>query len=149
MFLMATPGNLFWLDMLASVRQTASSDRFMDETGPGGLRRALERWVEVHGDGALVPFVTPRAHPDDQVTNNTVPWYGVANINERVATNATWRAPTTAPPEFRVGFVPNQLIDPGACKDHHCGQETCGHVWPWAYTVHHCLGSWKGRIDAS
>lgn len=153
MFLMSTPGNEFWLSMLESVQRSRNSSAFFDETGPGGLRRAFKRYVQQRGDGVLVPFLTQR--PDlspvtpfaGDIENNTVAWYAGKAIHEELDANATWLLPKLAPQNFRVGFVPNSLVDPGACKDHHCGKTTCGTQWPRAYTVHHCLGSWKGRID--
>lgn len=158
MFMISTPGNLFWLEMMARARRTASSENFGLDTGPGGLKRAQVEWLQRHGDGALERFVTRRG-PGDALSpnftaflgadgNNSIPWYGAPYIHDTLQKNATWVAPhRQAPPEYRLGFLPNQLIDPGSCKEHHCGQLTCAHAFPDAYVYHHCLSSWKDRLD--
>ena len=53
---------------------------------------------------------------------------------------------------MRVGFIANELLDPPACEAAQietCENRICAQKWPFAYIVHHCLNTWRGRIGTT
>ena len=115
--LLSTRGAEFWLYMIDAALAAPPGAHVLDVSGPAGLRAAAQKYIQTHGSGVLAG---QRQHWLD-APSQTAP---------HVASK-------------RIGFVPNELLDPSACRDNLCSQSLCAYKFPESFTVHHCLGSWK------
>ena len=127
----------------------------------------------------LVPFITAETseafHAFIKHKNGTCPWFELSNAKWRLegeelpvwhppgsgwetgavhveALPAFPRSKGAVPPNMRVGFLANELLDPAACSAaqlSHCLHSFCNASWPLSYNVHHCMNTWRGRIGTT
>lgn len=144
-----------------------------------GLNSAFKQWIEKHGSGVFVPFLTTRTEPEFhkhiKKKNNTLPYFELANGQwklEKPLPFPIWYNPgfrgeerskaakATFPEsvlgsvteDMRIGFIANELLDPAACSSsvlESCPGRWCVNKWPQAYLVHQCLNTWRGRIGTT
>jgi hypothetical protein len=138
--LMSDSGNQFWLFMLERIRSSLDNSDAWTSTGPSGLNDAAKAYVELHGKGVLMPWVTRDTEPGWLEflgdNNMSVPWF-VENFKLRNDTRRDGGG-------VGFGFWPNQVVDPGACAGSKtCANESCREQWPHALYAHRCLGSWR------
>lgn len=135
--------NDFWLFHVQRVRDTLDNPSAWATTGPSGLNDSLKAYVKQFGESVLVPFTwrdksaSWRQFVPNQ--NLSVPWFERSNL---VLNNWTDTGRTDG-----IGFLPNQIVDPGACAGSmKCANDKCAPLWPEALYAHHCINSWRGRI---
>lgn len=138
--------NPFWLFMVSQIKKTLHVSDAWTTSGPAGLNSALNNYLHNSQKQAdlLVPFVTTNTDPEwisfIGDANLSAPWFELPNHKMD-----DWNGVIAI---GSVGFLPNQLVDPGACEGSKlCVNDTCAPLWPKALYAHHCIGSWRGRID--
>jgi hypothetical protein len=150
-FMMGTTGNEFWLYAFDLILNTWRHYNVRDTGGPFGLNRMLKQYVNERGKNAVRLF----ALNDEKVAEFIFPPQDVIPFQE----TRRWfveesEFPSDNKPDepHKVGFIPNQIIDPTACMIHHkkdCRDSHCHEVnnpqIRHALFVHHCHESWGGE----
>eukprot|EP00930_Biecheleria_cincta_P056253 TRINITY_DN42404_c0_g1_i1.p1 TRINITY_DN42404_c0_g1~~TRINITY_DN42404_c0_g1_i1.p1 ORF type:complete len:372 (-),score=76.21 TRINITY_DN42404_c0_g1_i1:101-1216(-) len=153
--LMSTPGNNFWLEMIDRVLNNWRQKAIMASSGPEGLRLAVKEWVRQRGKGVITPWVLSNNTESELVS-------GIQNsdgVSHKIG-EWTFFEPESSVPEKvdtgknlqqqLLGFLPNKLVDPTACKEMlptECKDSFCGPLpafskFNGALFAHHCAGSW-------
>lgn len=137
-FLMSTPGNSFWTFVVDNILNVWSHIGTRQSSGPQGLNRWAEEWVRANGLHAVQLFSMQDPQElraiDDRRGDPSWRWYIQAskfyNFTNRTA--------------HKIGFLPNEVVDPTACFKHeqyHCTKyEHCVTIKD-ALFIHHCQGS--------
>lgn len=146
-FLMSTPGNFFWIYSFELILRDWRKYNVRDTGGPQGLHRMATSYVTRYGKSAVRPFTMydqsecDKIEPHGDVVCGEPTYRWIKSIEDF--------QPSTSYVEHKIGFIPNQLVDPtaclariGKCKNSHCHERV--DVQPFFF-VHHCLFSWKSQ----
>jgi len=139
--LMSTPQHPFWLHMVDTIFSNWRTTDIRHSSGPEGLNLGARSWLTRHESCAVQKFTM--GHPGEAIKTKYVlnqeywNWY----ISEKDI------AFGTKPCVSKIGFLPNELVDPleclskiGNCRTTHCHDHS---ELGGALFVHHCFGSWK------
>lgn len=144
-FLLSSPKNLFWIEAFESILKDWKKYNVRQTAGPQGLHRIMLNYAQKYGGDAIQKFVMFNKNETEIITPKFDVMYGVESWR--------WYIPDTFPMkdlvENKIGFIPNQIIDPTACLKN---IQTCrySHCHPrndlgGALFVHHCHESWGGE----
>ncbi|KAL4859894.1 26S proteasome non-ATPase regulatory subunit 13 A [Chlorella vulgaris] len=110
--LASAPNNQLWLHVLSRIARVWRTLDAWHSTGPAGLGAAILEYVQEHGAGVLVPWLTADSRP--QFTefvkgkNATVPWYVTANGDFQLPDGSPlvpWHSPTYFPNKIFPSFA--------------------------------------------
>jgi hypothetical protein len=147
--MISTPGNYFWIYAFEQILRDWRKYNVRSTGGPQGLARMVKNYVNDYGLDAVRLF----SISDKDVADGIYPYGDV------VAGEETWRwieskeqfKESKVPVEHKVGFFPGSIFDPtaclqkiGSCRWTHCHERKDEYIQK-AYTVHHCMFSWKDQ----
>jgi len=152
--LMSAPGKEFWIMMIDRVLDNWRSRSVVESSGPAGLQEAAFVWAQTHGRSSVTPWVLSN-QTESHLTSGIMDRGGSAH---NVGTWTFYQRETLFPEKLYtnkmqlLGFLPNKLVDPTACKDmmpRDCRNgRPCNLLLEFkkfhgALFAHHCAGSWK------
>lgn len=148
-FLMSTPGNEFWIFAFELILQDWRKYNVRSTGGPQGLNRMAKAYVSLKGQDAIRPFAMydqsecDRLEPHGDVVCGEETYRWIVSKDDF--------PPSTRKVHDKIGFIPNQIIDPTAClanikecKMTHCHERQDVQQ---ALFVHHCLFGWRDQAS--
>ena len=138
-FLMSTPGHPFWMFVVESILKNWKHLHTRRSSGPQGLNRWAIEWVRTHGLDTVRMFElkdpTLKHFVQDGKISGSWRWF--------VSPRDFISYPNASTYETKIGFLPNEVVDPTSCLQHmksyectkhnHCGQHINSSLF-----VHHC-----------